>query len=74
MRAVVDAIGARVIDLVVLESNFWFQVPKEFVPSDIQEGNILEINITRSSIKSLEEDSEEVGGYIKNPPKKEFTE
>lgn len=74
MRAVVEAVGARVIDLVVLDSNFWFQVPKDFVPSDTQEGDILEINIARSLVESVEEDSDEVGGYKKNPPKKEFAE
>lgn len=71
MIAVVEQINDSSVDFIVEETGFWFQLPKNFVKG-IKEGSRIKFELTE--MPKVEDDSsfEEVGGFIKNPPKQEL--
>lgn len=72
MIALIEKIYGNTVDLFVEDTGFWFQLPKSFIRAGIKEGSRIQLGF--EIVKEEEDDNFEIGGFIKNPPKKDFTE
>ena len=74
MIAVIEKITEGLVDLVIEESEFWFQIPIEFIPKNrgIKEGSRIQFNLIEIPRTSNKRDDLLEGGFIKNPPKREL--
>lgn len=70
MIAVIDKVTESVVDLITEETDFWFQIPLDFLKNiKIKEGLRIQFSVKELPTEIYSEDDFAVGGYIKNPPK-----
>ena len=76
MIAIVDKIENNLVDFVVEDTDFWFQLPKSAVPKAIVEGSLVKFTMEKISgisyADSYADDESSYGGFVKNPPKQEL--